>query len=150
MNTKDEYGKITFSYVDDSQENKISIHGDSTLDDVLTAFESFLRSVGYVFDGELIFSEGFETESEYTDNVLAFPGAAASPTLTVESNDIDFDLDKFIIAGSMDDTYAINTEVDYGDIKISFDGEELPPETYTFTADNMAHSSYYFDTERNK
>lgn len=55
---------ITFTYQYDKTSPKVVVrlHSDSTLDEVLTQFEGFLKAAGYSFDGELDFIEEEQKE----------------------------------------------------------------------------------------
>jgi hypothetical protein len=61
----DEEGTFKFVYQYSPSHPKvvIELHRDSTLhDDVLPAFEGFLKAAGYVFDGEIVIAGGEEKE----------------------------------------------------------------------------------------
>lgn len=73
MNKEQEYGYTKLHYVDvfDGEEVEVfyKFPNGSTIPELLERFEAFMRSLGYVFDGELVISENPDYET--TNHPLA-------------------------------------------------------------------------------
>lgn len=51
-------------YEDNAPKVTVEVHSDSTLPDVISAFESFLKATGFAFDGRLEIVEDIWTGDE--------------------------------------------------------------------------------------
>ena len=118
-----DFGKIKFvQEYEDGQSVVHTIRGDASLDDVLEAFEYFLKGAGYYLkDGQHIGYEYDEETPTYQSRKEMYDSMdVAGGSSTVDSIDL---------------TNISTISVDAGGV---------------YTSDGIKHSHYYWDTERNK
>ena len=120
-----DFGKIKFIQEYDDHRIEHEIRGDASLDDVVDAFEAFLKGAGYhLKEGMHIGYEYDEEESEYQERKEMYDA-----------------MDDMIGSKTLDDVlYSSSFNVP--------DGVGIAPAMST--VDNYAHSEYYYDTDRNK
>lgn len=125
-----DFGKITFSRTYDNDETIVhTISGESTLTDVLEAFQFFLKGCGYHFDGyvDIVDDEawGDEEDEEEEHSEFYYDTERNKPISSYQSDTITVtatDPWPFPTYGAAQPSYTMS-DSSYGDVTITF-GED--------------------------
>lgn len=141
--------KLYFIQKQDGDTVVVSISAQSSLEDVLGAFERFLRGAGYYFEGQLDFvNDDFDSKDDEEDwYTPESPKSAAWPFPDGSSDwesSINLDLQNMAAAGP---TMTISDDIDLSDINLDISLESSEPTIRL--SDTAEHSEYYYDFNRN-
>lgn len=140
--------KIYFIQRQDGDTVTVAISAQSSLEEVVSAFERFLRGAGYYFEGQLDFvDDNFDIKEDEEDcSAPESPKSAAWPFPGGSSDwesSINLDLQNMAAAGP---TMTISDDIDFTNFNLDMSLESSEP-TVSF-ADTKNHNDYYYDFDR--
>lgn len=140
--------KVYFVQKYDGDTVTVTTSAESSLEDVLGAFERFLRGAGYYFDGHIDIVYDEDTKEEDTEDWITpeSPMSAAWPFPGGSSDwesSINLDLQNMAAAGP---TLTVSDDIDFTNINLDMSLESSEP-TIRFT-DTDKHTDYYYEFDR--
>jgi hypothetical protein len=140
--------KIYFIQRQDGDTVTVAISAQSSLGEVVSAFERFLRGAGFYFEGQLDFvNDEFDIKDDEDDwSVPESLKSAAWPFPDGSSDwetSINLDLQDMGAAGP---TLIVSDDIDFSNINLDISPESSEP-TVRFE-DTNDHNNYYYDFDR--